>query len=96
MHYAFTNTLGEEQSRALYDRYHIPASGAIFWGSALANIHPGHDDTWVDYSKHYKTEAITEMKEFEGPHLLPAAPGWEQVADYDLSWAIDHAALVTA
>ena len=26
---------------ALYERYHIPASGAIFWGSALANIHPG-------------------------------------------------------
>ena len=35
----------EEESRALYERYHIPASGAIFWGSALANIHPGHEDT---------------------------------------------------
>jgi hypothetical protein len=23
---------------------------------------------------------------------LPAAPGWEQVADYALSWAVDHAA----
>ena len=33
----------------LYERYHIPASGAIFWGSALANIHPGKDDNWVDY-----------------------------------------------
>ena len=34
---------------ALYERYHIPASGSIFWGSALANIHPGKDDNWVDY-----------------------------------------------
>ena len=34
----------EEESRALYERYHIPASGSIFWGSALANIHPGKDD----------------------------------------------------
>src|SRR5918999_748785 len=27
----------------------IPASGRVFWGSALANIHPGPDDTHVNY-----------------------------------------------
>jgi pimeloyl-ACP methyl ester carboxylesterase len=48
-HYAFTNTFSEEESLALYERYHIPASGRVFWGSALANIHPGHDDPWVNY-----------------------------------------------
>jgi pimeloyl-ACP methyl ester carboxylesterase len=47
--YAFTNTFTDEEAKALYERYHIPASGAIFWGSALANIHPGKDDSWVDY-----------------------------------------------
>jgi pimeloyl-ACP methyl ester carboxylesterase len=47
--YTFTNTFDEDEGRRLYERYHIPASGAIFWGSALANIHPGHDDTWVSY-----------------------------------------------
>ncbi|MER5648796.1 alpha/beta hydrolase [Streptosporangium sp. NPDC002524] len=47
--YAFTNTFPEDQARAAYERYHIPASGSIFWGSALANIHPGKDDNWVDY-----------------------------------------------
>ena len=26
-----------------------------------------------------------------GPHLLPAWPGWEQVADYALDWALRHA-----
>ena len=26
-------------------------------------------------AKHYKSDTITEVKEFEGPHLLPAAPG---------------------
>ena len=49
-HYAFANTFSEEESRALYERYHIPASGPIFWGSALANIHPGKDDNYVDYA----------------------------------------------
>lgn len=118
-HYAFTNTFSDEESRALYERYHVPASGAIFCGSALANIHPGHDDTYVNYknderapllfisgsedhlmppkiqrsnAKHYKSDTVTEVKEFEGPHLLPAAPGWEDVADYALEWAISHAA----
>jgi pimeloyl-ACP methyl ester carboxylesterase len=119
-HYAFTNTFSEEESRALYERYHIPASGHIFWGSALANIHPGHDDSYVDYknpdrapllfisgsedhlmppkiqrsnAKHYKAEGtITEVKEYEGrAHLLPAQEGWEEVADYALEWALEHA-----
>jgi pimeloyl-ACP methyl ester carboxylesterase len=116
--YAFANTFSEEESRALYERYHIPASGEIFWGSALANIHPGKDDNYVDYhndarapllfisgsqdhlmppkiqrsnAKHYKSDTVTEVKEFDGPHLLPAAPGWEEVADYALSWALEHA-----
>jgi pimeloyl-ACP methyl ester carboxylesterase len=117
-HYAFTNTFSEEKSRALYERYHVPASGRIFWGSALANIHPGHDDNYVNYknddrapllfisgsednlmppkvqrsnAKHYKSNTVTEVKEFEGPHLLPAQDGWEEVADYALTWAVDHA-----
>jgi pimeloyl-ACP methyl ester carboxylesterase len=47
--YAFTNTFSDEESKELYERYHIPASGQIFWGSALANIHPGHDDNYVNY-----------------------------------------------
>jgi pimeloyl-ACP methyl ester carboxylesterase len=47
--YAFTNTFSEKEARALYERYHIPASGHIFWGSVLANIHPGHDDNYVNY-----------------------------------------------
>jgi pimeloyl-ACP methyl ester carboxylesterase len=117
-HYAFTNTFPEDESRALYERYHIPASGQIFWGSALANIHPGHDDNYVDYdnadrapllfisgsedhlmppsiqqsnAKHYRSDLTTEIREFEGPHLLPAWRNWEEVADYALAWALEHA-----
>ena len=117
--YAFTNTFTEDESRRLYERYHIPASGAIFWGSVLANFTPGHQETWVNYhndkrapllfisgsedhlmppaiqrsnAKHYKSNTITEIKEYEGKsHLLPAQEGWEEVADYALSWALEHA-----
>jgi pimeloyl-ACP methyl ester carboxylesterase len=117
-HYAFTNTFSEERSRELYERYHVPASGSIFWGSALANIHPGHQDTYVDYhndarapllfisgtddhlmppkiqqsnAMHYKSDTVTEIMQFEGPHLLPSKEGWQAVADYALEWAVSHA-----
>ena len=47
--YSFTNTFPEDQARATYTRYHIPASGGILWDTALANVKPGRGDTWVDY-----------------------------------------------
>ena len=118
-HYAFTNTFSEEDSQALYERYHVPASGGIFWDNILANVKPGHQDTWVDFkndsrapllfisgsedhlmppkvqrsnAKHYKSDTITEVKEFEGfAHLLPAQEGWEEIADHALQWALEHA-----
>jgi hypothetical protein len=42
-------------------------------------------------AKHYKSNTVTEVKEFEGPHLLPSRDGWEEVADYALEWAVTHA-----
>ena len=118
--YAFTNTFSEEESLALYERYAIPASGAIFWESAFANVTPGHQGSYVDYknderapllfiaggednlmppsiqrsnAKHYKSETLTEVKEYEGmAHLLPAQEGWQEVADFALAWAREHAA----
>ena len=117
--YAFTNTFTEEESNRLYERYAVPASGRIFWDNVLANVQPGHQETWVDYhndrrapllfisgsedhlmppkvqqsnAKHYKSSAITEIKEYEGfAHLLPAQDGWERIADDALDWALAHA-----
>jgi pimeloyl-ACP methyl ester carboxylesterase len=118
-HYVFTNTFSEEESRRLYERYHVPASGGIFWDNVLSNVKPGHQETWVDFknddrapllfisgsedhlmppsvqrsnAKHYKSDTITEVKEYEGfAHLLPAQEGWEEIADYALDWAVSHA-----
>ncbi|WP_433781214.1 alpha/beta hydrolase [Actinomycetospora sp. CA-101289] len=118
--YAFTNTFPEAEARALYERYAVPVSGGIIFESALANLTPGHQGTWVNYhnadrvpllfvagsednimppkiqwsnAAHYRGEdTITEVVEFGGkPHLLPAAPGWEEIADYVLAWAVRHA-----
>jgi pimeloyl-ACP methyl ester carboxylesterase len=117
-HYAFTNTFDEDRSRALYERYAVPATGRILWNGVLANLQPGPQDSHVNYKnddrapllfvsgsedhimppkiqqsnlKHYKSDTVTEIKEYEGPHLLPAIDGWQQVADDVLDWALAHA-----
>lgn len=44
-------------------------------------------------AKHYKSNTITEVVEYEGrSHLLPAQDGWEEIADFALSWALNAAA----
>lgn len=43
-------------------------------------------------AKHYKSKTITEIKEYPGrAHLMPAQAGWEEIADYALTWALSHA-----
>jgi hypothetical protein len=41
---------------------------------------------------HYKGDTVTEVKLYEGyAHLLPAQEGWQDIADYALDWALEHA-----
>jgi pimeloyl-ACP methyl ester carboxylesterase len=70
-HYAFTNTFSEEESRALYERYAVPASGGILWGIVLANLQPGRQDAWVDY----KNDNRAPLLFISGgeDHLMPPA-----------------------
>lgn len=43
-------------------------------------------------AKHYTSNTITDIKEYpDRAHLLPAQEGWDEVADFALSWALDHA-----
>ena len=46
-------------------------------------------------AKHYRrSKALTDYKEFEGrSHFTVGQPGWEEVADYALQWAVEHAAV---
>jgi pimeloyl-ACP methyl ester carboxylesterase len=70
-HYAFTNTFTEEESRATYARYHIPASGEIFWDSLLANLIPGPQAAAVNYHNDQRAPLL-----FIGgseDHLMPPA-----------------------
>jgi pimeloyl-ACP methyl ester carboxylesterase len=68
-HYAFTNGVDEELSRAVYERYAIPANGGILFDSVLANVQPGHQGTWVDY----KNDARAPLLFISGSrdHIMP-------------------------
>jgi pimeloyl-ACP methyl ester carboxylesterase len=118
-HYAFTNTMSDEDSQAAFERYAVPGPGRVLFQGAFANFNPraatrvdfGNDDrapllliageddhtvpAVVDKSaaKHYrKSSAITDYKEFPGrAHFIIGQEGWEEVADYALAWATDHA-----
>jgi pimeloyl-ACP methyl ester carboxylesterase len=116
-HYAFTNTLSEEESDRIYARYHVPAATNVLREYAFANLHPDAP-TKVDFAregrapllfigfgedhvmpphvaghneaKYDDSVSITEYREFAGRPHFPAVPGWEQVADYALTWAVEH------
>lgn len=120
-HYAFTNTLSEEASFGVYERYAIPGPGRLLFQAALANFNP-HAATRIDFhndkrapllliaggADHVapasitraearlqgKSRAITAFKEFAGrSHYIVGQPGWEEVADFALNWALNPAAL---
>jgi alpha-beta hydrolase superfamily lysophospholipase len=118
-HYAFTNTMTEEASQAVYERYAVPGPGRVLFQAALANFNPraetkihyrnddrapllfiaGGEDhvipAKVDEAQEHKyrhSEAPTEFKEFPGrSHYTLGQEGWEEVADYALDWAMEHA-----
>jgi len=119
-HYAFTNTMTEEQSNVVYERYAVPGPGRVLFQGALANFNP-RAATAVDYrndgrapllfiaggadhvipqqvdkaqaKKYRKSAAVTEFKAFPGrSHFTIGQDGWEDVADYALDWALEHAA----
>jgi hypothetical protein len=39
------------------------------------------------------TAVPVEYEEFPGRPHFPGVPGWEEVADYALTWAVDHSSI---
>ncbi|MCM4085102.1 alpha/beta hydrolase [Paractinoplanes hotanensis] len=86
--YAFTNTFSDEESKALYERYHIPANGGILWGSVLANFQPGHQDTWVDY--HNDSRAPLLFISGSEDHIMPPSVQRSNAAHYKSNTITEH------
>jgi pimeloyl-ACP methyl ester carboxylesterase len=118
-HYAFTNTLEDEESKKAWERYAAPGPSRVMFQAAFASFN-AHAPTKVDFDgsdrapllmitggadhtvpavvdrsavKHHQgSEVLTEFKEFEDrSHFILDQDGWEEVADYALDWAEEHA-----
>jgi pimeloyl-ACP methyl ester carboxylesterase len=85
-HYAFTNTLSAEESKAVWERYAIPAPGRWVWDYGLiANFKPGHQDTWVDYSA---DRAPLLFIAGEKDHIMPPSVNRSNAKHYHRSPAL--------
>jgi pimeloyl-ACP methyl ester carboxylesterase len=45
----------------------------------------------MNFNKYRRSSAVTELKTFPNrTHWLVASPGWDEIADYALQWAVAH------
>jgi len=115
-HYAFANTLSQEASDKIRERYAVPGPTEVLKEGAFANF-MRHAAMSVNFENEdrapmlfiafendhiippkvarHNAEKYTakevDFKEFPGRPHFPGAPGWEEVADYALTWAVEHA-----
>jgi pimeloyl-ACP methyl ester carboxylesterase len=123
-HYAFTNTLSDKDSQAVYERYAIPGPGRPLFEAAFSGFHRNsptkvnfHNDsrapllliaggqdhtapaavTRSNLKLQRKSKATTDYREFPNrSHFTVGQDGWEEVADYALQWATEHARVPVA
>jgi alpha-beta hydrolase superfamily lysophospholipase len=69
-HYAFTNTLTEEEAEQVYERYEIPGPARVLFQAGLANFNP-HAVTRVDF--HNDTRAPLLLIAGGKDHIAPAS-----------------------
>jgi pimeloyl-ACP methyl ester carboxylesterase len=73
-HYAFTNTLTDEESTAIYERYAVPGPGRVLFQGAFANFNP-------------RSPAAVDFKNSSRAPLLFIAGGDDHVAPASLNEA---------
>ncbi|MEU1288244.1 alpha/beta hydrolase [Kitasatospora sp. NPDC005856] len=69
-HYAFTNNLSTEESKAVYDRYAVPVSGRILFQGGFANLTP-NAATAYDFGNDHRAPLLFVSGGHD--HILPPA-----------------------
>ena len=84
-HYAFTNTMSEEESAPIYDRYAVSAASGVLADIALANLHR-NPPTDVDFAKEGRIPLL--FVGFGEDHVVPPKATMHNERKYDDSVSI--------
>ena len=85
-HYAFTNTLSDEDSLRVWERYAVAAPGSwVVDFGLLANFVPGHQATWVDDDADRAPLLFVAGAE---DHIMPASVNRSNARHYHRSPAV--------
>jgi pimeloyl-ACP methyl ester carboxylesterase len=89
-HYAFANFMRHAAMAVDFENARAPM---LF--IAFSEDHVVPPKLIHDMAEKY-TAVPVEYKEFPDRPHFPGVPGWEEVADYALTWAVEHASTKTA
>ena len=84
-HYAFTNTLSDEESLAVYERYAVPGTGRVLFQGAFANFNP-HSPAAVDFKNSRRAPLLFIAGGDD--HVAPASLNESNLEHYRKSDAI--------
>jgi pimeloyl-ACP methyl ester carboxylesterase len=86
-HYAFTNTLSEEESKTIYERYHVPAAATVLFEGAFANLHP-HAATKIDFYRADRAPIL--FIAFGEDHICPPEAVGHMAAKYGVGTLVEY------
>jgi pimeloyl-ACP methyl ester carboxylesterase len=69
-HYNFTNTMTQDESKVVYDRYQVPGPGRLIFDAAVANFNPRAGNK-VDFHKDDRPPLLIIGNELD--HTVPAS-----------------------
>lgn len=84
-HYAFANTLSQEESDEIYERYHVPCAVTVLREAAFASLHRDAPTT-VDFANDDRAPLL--FITFEHDHIIPPNVSRHNAEKYSGSKAV--------